>query len=773
MAESKPAESTAATPKLSDAQASGGSPVPLAASPKVNEAKGSALAPQIDTEPRLDRGTGVITAPSLLSPPPEGAATSFGFEEAPILDVVNVLMRDILKVDFVIHPPLTGNVTLATRANVSTDQAVYLLESALQAAGLQMVRDTRGIFHVGKPESLKGIGGAVRRFEAGKALQPGYGVIVVPLEFIGAAEMAAILKPLLPPDALVRTDTTRNMLVLVGSRTQAEGWLDLVRTFDVNLLKGMSIGLFPLKYITTKEVEDTLKMLAASTGSAAATASTPAAGGGAAPTAPTASLGAAVAGGGLGASSTASNRTGGVSEAFPLFGAIRMMTVDRLNAVLVVTPRAPYLDEAKRWLDSIDKPGLNGGEPQLYVYPVQNGNAKHLASVIGGLFGGNTGATTSNTGVAPSLGSSSTGSTFLGSSGSSSSSFGSSSTGLGSSSLGSGGSSTSNANNAASVQAVTLGASGVRLIADNLNNAILVWGTRAEFAKIENALKRLDVPPTQVLIEASIIEVTLSDSLSYGLQWAFSGGTSGGRKGTGVLSSATDGSIATAAQGFTYTLTNSAGSVQAVLNALAGESLLKVISSPTLMVLDNHTANITVGTQQPVQGGSSVTSTGTTVTSIQYKDTGVNLTVTPSVNAGNMVTMDLQQTVTDIGATTDKPTGQFPFNQRQITSKVAVRSGENIVLGGLIRDNNSNGSSGLPLLSSIPVIGGLFGTKNSSTNRTELLVVLTPRVVRSDQEIRDVSEEVRDKLKGLSGFKNLSITPAGKAPLTQSTSTLK
>jgi len=735
------------------------------------------LAPQVDTEPRLDRGTGVITAPSLLAPPPDVSATSFGFEEAPILDVVNVLMRDILKVDFVIHPPLTGSVTLATRANVSTDQAVYLLESALQAAGLQMVRDTRGIFHVGKPESLKGIGGAVRRFEAGKPLQPGYGVIVVPLEFIGAAEMASILKPLLPPDALVRTDTTRNMLVLVGSRTQAEGWLDLVRTFDVNLLKGMSIGLFPLKYITTKEVEDTLKMLAASTGTTLGASTTGGTGGAsAAPAAPTMSLGAAVAAGGLGASSNTANRTGGVSEAFPLFGAIRMMTVDRLNAVLVVTPRAPYLDEAKRWLDGIDKPGLNGGEPQLYVYPVQNGNAKHLASVISGLFGGNAGAAPPTTGVAPSLGSSSTGSTFLGSSGTSSSAFGSSS---GSSSLSGGssfGSATGNtnaANNATNVQAVALGNSGVRLIADNLNNAILVWGTRAEFAKIENALKRLDVPPTQVLIEASIIEVTLSDTLSYGLQWAFSGGASGNRKGTGVLSSASDGSIATAAQGFTYTLTNSAGSVQAVLNALAGESLLKVISSPTLMVLDNHTANITVGTQQPVQAGSSVTSTGTTVSSIQYKDTGVNLTVTPSVNAGNMVTMELQQTVSDVGATQDKATGQYPFNQRQITSKVAVRSGENIVLGGLIRDNNSNGSSGLPLLSSIPVIGGLFGAKNSSTNRTELLVVLTPRVVRSDQEIRDVSEEMRDKLKGLSGFKNLPTTPAGKAPLTQSTSTLK
>jgi general secretion pathway protein D len=732
-----------------------------------------------DTEPRLQRGTGVILAPTLLPPALDSAPTSFSFEDAPIQDVVNVLMRDILHVDFLIHPPLTGTVTLATRTNVTTDQAVYLLESVLQGAGLQMVRDPRGVYHVGKPEALKGIGPSVRHFEPGKPLQPGSGVIIVPLDFIGATEMAAILKPMLPPDALVRTDTLRNLLVLVGSRTQAEGWLDLVRTFDVNLLKGMSIGMFPLKYITTKEVESTLKLLAGSTGNAA---SGGAAGSSAptAPAAPTMSLGAAIAAGGLGgaASNSAPGSSGGVSEPLPLFGAIRVMTVERLNAILVVTPRAAYLDEARQWIESIDKPGLNGGEPQLFVYPVQNGSAKHLASVISGLFGGNSSAiSNNNTGVAPGLTSSTAGSTILGSTGS-----GPGNTAFGSSTFGSStgsnfgrGTVASNGSAAGGVTAVALGNSGVRLISDDLNNAILVWGTRAEFAKIEAALKRLDVPPTQVLIEASIIEVTLNDSLSYGLQWALSGGVGGGKRGSSVLSSAADGTIATAAQGFTYTLTNAAGNVQAVLNALAGESLLKVISSPSLMVLDNHTANISVGTQQPVQSATTVTTGGVVSNSIQYKDTGVNLTVTPSVNAGNMVTMELQQTVTDVGAAIDKSTGQLPFNQRQITSKVAVRSGENIVLGGLIRDNNSSGSSGLPLLSSLPIVGGLFGSKNSSTARTELLVVLTPRVVRSDQEIRDVSEEMRDKLKGLSGFstKALGGTSSGRAPLTQSTSTLK
>ena len=177
------------------------------------------------------------------------------------------------------------------------------------------------------------------------------------------------------------------------------------------------------------------------------------------------------------------------------------------------------------------------------------------------------------------------------------------------------------------------------------------------------------------------------------------------------------------------------------------------------MVLDNHTANITVGNQQPVQTATTVITGGTVSNSIQYKDTGVSLTVTPSVTAGNMVTMQLNQTVTDVGAV-DTATGQRAFLQRQINSKVAVRSGESLVLGGLIRDNSTTGSSGLPVLSALPVIGGLFGTQKTNSGRTELLVVLLPRVLRADQDIREVGAEMRDRMKGLaaSGFKTTTQT---------------
>lgn len=671
------------------------------------------------TAPRIIRGNDRVVAPDNGAGRIQGAATSFKFEEAPIAEVAHVVLRDIAKVDYILHQPISGTVTLATRGEVSADQAVLLFEAALQANGLQMARDSRGVFHVGKPDVLKGIVPSVRQATPGVPLPPGYGAIVVPLVYIGAGEMATILRPMAPPDALVRVDTVRNLLVLVGNRNQAEGWLDVVKTFDVDVLKGMSVGVFPLKHATTKDIEAALRLLAPS-----AAAATPATGSTPAPAGTTVQR-------------PATSAAAGLSESFPLYGALRVLPIERLNSVLVVSPRAAYLDEARAWIEKLDRPSHSASEAQLFVYPVQNGSAGHLAGVLGGLFGA-AGSTSpqrpTTTGVAPGLTTATTGTAGV-------------ALGLGAAALGT---ANTQANNRSLSQtqsgqgAVTL-EQGVRIMADEINNAVLVYGPRAEYLKIEATLKRLDVPPTQVLIEASIVEVTLGDDLKYGLQWVFNDNARNGLTGRGVLSTLAGGVLGGATSGFSYTLSNSAGNVRAVLNALAEKSLVKVISSPSLMVLDNHTASINVGNQQPIRTSETVTNLGIN-TSIQYKDTGVSLAVTPSVNAGNMVTMQLQQAVTDVGQI-DTATGQRSFLQRNISSKVAVRSGETLVLGGLIRDNTTSGKSGIPLLQDLPLVGNLFGTNTSNGNRTELLVVITPRVLRSDQDVRTIGTELRDKAK--------------------------
>lgn len=682
-------------------------------------------APPVDegaTTPRIVRGNDKVIGEPSAKGVPEGPATAFRLEDAPAREVVHAILGDLLKADYLVHPPLDGRITIVTQSNVTPDQAVFLLEAALQASGLVMARDARGTYHVGKPEVVRGIVPAVRQVVGG-ALPPGQGAIVVPLRYIGAAEMASILRTVAPGDSIARVDTLRNLLVLVGTRTQAEGWLSMINTFDVDLLKGMSVGVFPLKYATVREVEAAMLLMT--------------------PGAPRPAAAPAGAAQGSQASGVA------LGESHPLFGAVRILPIERLNSVVVVTPRAAYLEEARRWIEKLDHPGNSASEPRLHVYPVRNGSARHLSEVLNGIFGGQAGTPPASTGVAPGL-TRASGSTV-----------GAPAAGGGVNlSAGQGAARAGTPVSAGGVNTIQLSGN-VRVVADELSNSILVYGSAAQFERIESALNRLDAPATQVLIEASIVEVTLTDDLNYGLQWTFSDARGPNNRGTGVLSSLDGGVLGGALAGFSYTLRNAAGNVKAVLNALAEKSLVKVISTPSLMVLDNHTASIVVGNQQPIRSTETVTDGGNRTTSIQYKDTGVSLAVTPSVNAGDMVTMQINQAVTDVGAE-DSATGQRTFLQRQIGSKVAVRSGETLVLGGLIRDNDTNGSNGVPLLHEVPLLGGLFGTKSRQATRTELLVIITPRVVRSDQDARDVSRELRERMRGL-----MPVTvPAGEVPAT-------
>jgi general secretion pathway protein D len=678
---------------------------------------------QSAAQPRIIRGNDQVLAPANQTGQIKGKSAGLKFEDTPLADVLSLVLREIAQVDYVVYPPISGTVTLATQGQVTADQAVFLLEAALQANGMLMVRDARGTYHIGRAEAIKGAVPALRQSGRGP-LPPGYGAIVVPLKYMGAGEMASILRPMAPADAIVRVDTVRNLLVLVGTRTQAEGWLDIINTFDVDLLKGMSVGVFPLKYVTIAEVDAALRLLGG------ASASAPAAAQGSANAA--ASVGRPAAAAGADAASLPGN--------FPLFGALRVIPIERINSVLIITPRAAYLDEARRWLEKLDQPGGNSAEAQLFVFAVQNGSAKHLANVLNGLFGGDVSASSSAAprSVAPGLPTSTANTSGFGSSASSSA-------GAGAGAL-SGGTSTVQGSGLTTVKL----SSGVRVMADEINNAVLVYGTRGEYEKIQATLKQLDVSPTQVLIEASIIEVSLNDDLKYGLQWIFSDTARGSSDltGTGVLSNIAGAALSPVGAGFSYTLRNAAGNVRAVLSALAEKSLVKVISSPTLMVLDNHSASIAVGNQQPIKVGESITEGGLSQTNIQYKDTGVTLTVTPSVNAGNMVTMQVAQGVTDVGQI-DVATGQRSFLQRQFASKLAVRSGESVVLGGLIRDNTTTGKSGVPGLHDIPLFGHLFGATTTNTNRVELVVIITPRVVRNEQDTREVGQELKDRMKVL------------------------
>ena len=262
---------------------------------------------------------------------------------------------------------------------------------------------------------------------------------------------------------------------------------------------------------------------------------------------------------------------------------------------------------------------------------------------------------------------------------------------------------------------------------------------------IEAALIKLDVVPLQVLIEVTIAEVTLTDDLEYGLQWFFRSGNSQ----FDLSESLTARSFGDFA-GFSYLFSTSDARV--TLNAIASVTDLKIISSPSLMVLDNQTAEIQVGDQVPVSTQSAVSVSdpdAPIVNSIEYFDTGVILRVTPRVNAGGLVIMELEQEVSDVVETVTSGIDSPTINQRRIKTTVAVQSGETVALGGLIRDDRARSNSGIPLLRDIPVLGKLFSTTIEGAARTELIVLITPRVVRSQFEARQVTEELRRRIRAV------------------------
>ena len=651
----------------------------------------SASSPSVTAEmPESTPSVFIGNDTNILMPPPksavslDGDAVMVNFEQAPLAEVVHSILGETLGLDYVIEHPIKGEITLRTRSPIPRDQLLPILESLLRNNNVLMIRGPEDRFFISGAANART---TVPSFESSAA--GGFSNVIIPLQYISAAEMAEILKPVAPSDAFVRVDGRRNLLILAGTQLQLEGWLDIVTTFDIDQLAGVSVGIFPLTNSTAEEIFLELEQILAET-----SGDTPGAG---------------------------------------LISMVRVMPVERLNSIMVVSPRANYIRTVGEWIDALDSIEDEGSEPTLHVYPVKNGNAAQLATLLSTIYadsrtGGGAGGPTRQ-GVAPGMTQSSTG----GLSSDMPQRNGTSSVGQGAS--------------------FDLG-DGIRVVSDDFNNSLLVLATPYEYQKIERTLLKLDVVATQVLIEASIIEVTLTDGLEYGLEWAFDNNLGGGDTGRGVLD--LGGGLGPNVPGFSYTVADSASAVKAVVNALAEKSLINVISTPSVMVLDNHTAAIHVGDQQPIRSASTITTGGNVQNSIQYKDTGVKLEVTPSVNDGGLVTLDIDQSITDVGPV-DAATGQRSFLERNVSSRVAIRSGESVVLGGLIRDNESQGRSGVPLLMDIPGLGALFSTTNTVSSRTELLIFISPRVVEGLQDLRDLNAEMRDRMKGLTDFSDLPV----------------
>jgi general secretion pathway protein D len=617
-------------------------------------------------------------------------------------EVVRMVLEAALGANYVIDPSVGGRITIQTTRPLPPEDLVPVLDSVLRMNGAALVQ-TGDLFKVVPIDQALTAGPMPELRPLPNAGMPGFGVQVVPLRFVAATELGALLEPFTPSGGTIAVDARRNLLLLAGSGDQLASLRDLVSIFDVDRMSGMSFGLFPLEHATAADLALELDQLFAS------------------------------------------------GEAGSQADVVRFVPIERLNAVLMVSAQPAYLDEAETWIQRLDRTG-DGEEPQIYVYPVQNARASNLAEVLSEIFGARTVTVGEPSLLAPGrdpVALRSAADFELGST--------------------AGEEETLQEEPEGRERVVPTrpvppraglapllpaspafgpedeGEPEIRIIADDSTNSLVIRALPRDYRKIREAIDRLDILPLQVLIEATIAEVTLSDELRYGVEWFF-------RSGDFQATFAQTGSVVPT-PGFSALFANADARV--VLNALDEVTDVNVISSPQLLVLDNQTARLQVGDQVPIVVQQAAPITGdldTIVNSIELRDTGVILTVTPRVNAGGLVTLEIQQEVSNVVQSETQTQSELStptISQRLVSSTVAVQSGETVALGGLITDNRNRTRSGVPILSSIPVVGVLFSTRSRVNARTELLVLLTPSVIDSPARARAVTEELRRRLSGL------------------------
>lgn len=293
----------------------------------------------------------------------------------------------------------------------------------------------------------------------------------------------------------------------------------------------------------------------------------------------------------------------------------------------------------------------------------------------------------------------------------------------------------------------------LRIVPNIQNNSLLIYANGEEYQFIRDALDKLDQPVAQVLIEATLAEVTLNDDLQFGVNFSV---LTGSATQTNIVNS--NNGTATPLStfpGFSVSIIGSSASV--ILNQLESKTDVRVLSAPKLLTLNNEPATLQVGDQVPVitQQSQSVTaSDAPIVNNIELRDTGVILQVTPRVNDSGTIILDISQEVSDVTPTTTSGINSPTIQQRRIASTVATRSGQMVALGGLIRNASSKTKSGIPILSQIPIIGGLFGQQKTTGKRTELIILITPTVIRTKEETDAMVDALLDGMELTTGLLN-------------------
>ncbi|WP_240535257.1 type II secretion system secretin GspD [Bradyrhizobium sp. YR681] len=714
----------------------------------------------LDLQPRLpaDTGSGGVAQAKSSKPAiylsdgatPQGGALAerddaggsgydLNFENAPVASVAKVILGDVLNVGYTIDPRVQGTVTLASVRPVPKADALYVLENALRMSGVALVRDRTGYRLLPAPEA--GPGGIDRSANAAA----GQGITVVPLRYVSAQNIFKLLDAFGVKASTMRPDSARNTLIVSGSGTERASAVDTILSFDADWMRGQSVGIFPVRNSTPEPVIAEIEKIMDS-------------------------------------------GEGGMSQSM-----IKFQPIARQNSILVVSQKPEYLKRAQTWIARLDRSDTEG--VNLKSYPLRYGNSKLIVALLNDMLlsQGATSSSTLDSGssqISPGAGISTS------SSGNPVASLSALPTaGAGASTpvtAPAGSSLSARPAPSASAPPPDNGVSGlsggtakpglngilqnVRITADVTNNAVLVYANQEAQRIVEQTIRQIDRPQRQIAIEATIAEVTLNDQLNYGVQF-FLASKQGSISNTtsGISNSSTIGSniegtsnavnaaagalLGRALPGFNF-LIGAENSPRVVLDALHGVTNVKVLSNPSLVVLDNQPATLQVGDQVPFSTGTAtvLTANNTVVNTIDYKNTGIILRVLPRANANGNVVLDIEQEISSVAAGSANsltPT----ISQRRVKSSIAVTSGQTVLLAGLISETENRQRQGLPILDSIPGVGDAFSHQTNARSRTELILFIRPTVIKDGVDAHVIAEEMRSKMNSrLVGTSNPVVT---------------
>jgi general secretion pathway protein D len=645
-----------------------------------------------------------------------GEGYDLNFENAPVTTVAKVVLGDILGVGYTIDPRVQGTITLASGRPVAKSDVLFVLESALRMSNVALLHDREGYRLVPASDAL---GDGV--LETAEQTEAGYGVSVIPLHYVSAQAILKLLDGFgIKPNA-VRVDNARNLILIQGSGTDRRAAVETVLSFDGDWMRGQSVGVFPLHNSTPEPVIGEIEKIMDA-------------------------------------------GQGGLSQ-----NMVKLQAIARLNAILVVSRKPDYLKTAATWisrLDSADMEGVN-----LKVYRLRYGSAKEIAALLSQMLLGETAASLNSAqnqiapgsglsvtssggplaalsalppqaaaaagpggatatagpiGAAPQAGGGALGSRATSSAGG----------GLGASQAGG---AFGNAHPAEALLA------NLRITPDVTDNSILVYGNQEAQRIVAQTLRQIDRPPVQVAIEATIAEVTLNDQLTYGVQFFLNS------HGISLLNTnGTSTAMTPTLPGFNFVV-GPLSNANVVLNALDSVTTTKILSNPSLVVLNNQVATLQVGDQVPISTGSAtvLTANNTVVNTIDYRNTGIILQVVPRVSANGTVVLDISQEDSAVEPNSNSATALTPtISDRSVKSSIAVPNGQTVLLAGLISDETDRTRQSIPGLGNIPGIGDIFGQQSGTKTRTELVIFIRPTVIRDAVDAHRIAEEMRSKLNG-------------------------